>query len=506
MTQTVREVERKLRVHALFRLPPLAQDEWGVASIEAQPTFTMRNSYFDTADLRLFRWGITLRCREGGPDAGWHMKLPVDGADGTTRDEVRVPLGSASVPTELSYLVKALTRDEPLEKIVTLRTERTPYLLRDAEGRATAELVDDTVAILDGERIAGLFREIEVEAHPDAEGEIDTTVMNDVVDALITAGAVPSSISKAASALGPRTQEPADVPEPTWPGPHDPAADAVHAFLALHVRRLLLQDVRLRRGLPDAVHQLRVAARRLRSGLQAFRPLIDREWADSLRAELAWAAGSLGLARDTEVLLERLDMHTTYLDEDDAALARSVLDPALQGRVEGGEQEARSTLESSRYLALLVALVEAVSDPPLTEAATRSCRDALPPLVRKAWRKLAKDVHALDVDTPSPQWHETRIAAKKARYAVEAVTPIFGHTVKDFADQLSRVTDILGTHQDAHVAQTTLRSLVPGADGRQGYALGLLHGIEVNAEMADRRAFFKAWPHVRRAARGSGLV
>ena len=65
--------------------------------------------YFDTADLRLARAGITLRRREGGSDAGWHLKLPV-GAD--SRDELRVPLGRArrTPPAELTALTRVHTR------------------------------------------------------------------------------------------------------------------------------------------------------------------------------------------------------------------------------------------------------------------------------------------------------------------------------------------------------------------------------------------------------------
>jgi inorganic triphosphatase YgiF len=272
----------------------------------------MRNVYYDTADLRLFRWGVTLRRREGGSDAGWHIKLPVDGADAGTRDELRLPpTDGVEAPAELLDVVTALVREAPLAPVVTLRTERTPINLLDAQGRATAELVDDTVAVLDGERTAAIFREIEVEGIPGPDGEIDESVLDDVVQALVDHGAVPGTMSKAAAALGPRTSAPPDVPEMRWPNPKDPAGEAVRAFLATHVRAFLLQDVRLRRDLPDSVHQVRVAARRLRSGLRVFRPLLEAEWADNLRVELAWAATSLGEARDADLVRLAAELPTT---------------------------------------------------------------------------------------------------------------------------------------------------------------------------------------------------
>jgi inorganic triphosphatase YgiF len=505
---THREVERKLRVHALFRLPALSGVTWGAASVQPQPTFTMLNTYYDTSDLRLFRWGVTLRRREGGPDEGWHMKLPVEGADAGTRDELQVALTeSALVPDELLDIVSALVREAAVNPVVTLRTERTPILLLDAHGQPTAELVDDTVAVLDGDRTAAIFREIEVEGVPGPDGDVDLTVLDDVVAALVEHGAVPGTTSKAAAALGPRTSAPPDVPAARWPRPGDPAGEAVRAHLATHVRRFLLNDVRLRRGLPDAVHQLRVSARRLRSGLRVFRPLLDPQWADDLRAELAWAASSLGAARDTEVLIDRLDAHCELLGTDDGAAVRAFIDPVLDQRLRDAEAASLAMLSTDRYALLTQTLVAAVGDPHLTEAAQDPCSQVLPPLAAKAFQRLARDIKALGVSSPAEQWHEARITAKKARYAAEALAPVFGKRVENFASALADVTEVLGTHQDAHVAQTTLRELADLADGPVGYRLGLLHAIEVSAELDDRELFLaKTWPRARKAARHSGML
>ena len=48
----------------------------------------------------------------------------------------------------------------------------------------------------------------------------------------------------------------------------------------------------------------------------------------------------------------------------------------------------------------------------------------------KAWRRLAKDARGLEPDGTDDSWHETRIAAKRARYAAEALTPVFGAPAK----------------------------------------------------------------------------
>jgi len=503
MTTTHREIERKLRVDGPFEIPDLVACCPSVASVDVAPPITLRATYYDTPDLRLFRWRVTLRRRSGGSDEGWHLKLPVDGADTGTRDELRLPGHGDEVPPELRQIVSALIREHSLQPIVTLRTERAPRILRDAGGRARAELVDDRVAVLDAhgnERITMEFREIEVEALADTTGHLDESMLDEVVGALVERGAVPSRMSKAATALGPRALAPPDLPESLWPGPHDPATEAVRAYLCMHARRLILQDVRVRRELPDAVHQLRVAARRLRSGLRVFRPLIDREWADRLRGELAWAASGLGTARDSEVLLDRLDEAIDTLGEPDRSLARHIVDPYLQERVDRGRGEVEQTLASHRYSQLIVDLVDAVTAPRWTTAAQQSCDEALPPLARKAFRRLARDVKGLDAHSSGADWHEVRIAAKRARYAAEAIAPVFGDHVTEFAQGLSTITDILGTHQDADVARQVLRDMSVGAGAEQAFALGRVDERQVNDQAMERQAFAEAWPRVARLA------
>jgi CHAD domain-containing protein len=121
--------------------------------------------------------------------------------------------------------------------------------------------------------------------------------------------------------------------------------------------------------------------------------------------------------------------------------------------------------------------------------------------VAKTFRRLVRRIAALAIDGPSPAWHEARIAAKRARYAADAVAPVLGRDMARLAERLADVTEILGTHQDAHVAQQALRSMADEAPPAAAFALGRLVGVEEAAEMADREAFFTLWPTVAKAAR-----
>lgn len=501
---TDRVETRKLRVHALFRMPDLVgvvpglagtTVDTGITRVERHPSVQVHSVYHDTEDLRLIRWGVTLRRRSGGPDEGWHLTLPVDGAKPGVGDEMHLPLDAGEpgqVPETMADVVTALVRRQPLGPVTTLHTQRTSYVLYGADDLAVAELVDDVVSIMDDDVVAGRFRELQLTVLTD-----DTDSLRPVLGLLGAHGAMPGTASKAGSALGPAAMGDPDVLDASPVSPSDPAGNAVHAHLLTHVRRFLLQDVRVRRDLPDSVHQMRVAARRLRSGLRVFSPLVDPVWSRHLRDELGWAASELGLSRDSEVLLARLDAHADELGPDDSTAIHAHVDPLLQAKAEAGRAEALEALRSERHLDLLEALVSAAAGPQLTPAAFAPAREALPPLFDKAWRKLAKEVAALTLDGPSDDWHETRITAKRARYAAEALVPVFGAPAKGLATSLSNVTEQLGEHQDAYIAQETCRELAGHFDGPTGFSLGLLQAYEVECELIARIRMKEQWPLVR---------
>ncbi len=518
----VREVERKFRVHEGFRMPELAAGCG--ASVDERGTAALTATYHDTEDLRLAREGITLRRRTGGGDDGWHLKIPVRrsskaGRDGI-RDEIRLPLDSSDgqPPAELLSLVAAVVRGNAVRPVATLRSERTTRVLRDAAGRPVAELVDDVVSLLDGPpaEVAARFRELELELLTDPGDERVAVLAEQVSADLIAAGAVPGEfVAKVVRALGPTAAAPPEVPEPPEVRPTDPARLAVIGHLRRHVRALRAEDVLVRRGAEDAVHQMRVAARRLRSGLQVFRPLVDRQWADALRDELRWVAATLGDYRDAEVLLARLERRLDSLPADEPAVAeaRTVIRRRLHEQMRVARHASLEMLDSPRYLRLHDALVAAANEPRTTAAAELPCAQVLTPPVGKAYGTLAKKVSRLLADeeaglragvggAPDEEWHETRIAAKRARYAVDACTPAFRDPAAALGKQLSRVTEVLGEHQDGAVAAQTLHQLASSTavatgatSGRSGVAdiLAVLQRAERDAVSASRAAFADIW-------------
>lgn len=506
---TFREVERKVRVPDDFALPPLATVVNGVARAVVGTPVTLVATYLDTPDLRLLRWGVSLRRREGGADGGWHLKLPVsDGGKSLVRDEVTLPLAAGppgNVPPELADLVTALVRDARLDVVATIRTSRVPTVLLDADGVPRAEVVEDDVVVERPGGVAVTFREVEVEARGDAKAA--APVLASVAALLVAHGGVPEAGSKVGYALAPHGVDPADVVVPSEPRAQDPAGATLQWVLASGVRAFLLADIAVRRQQPDAVHGLRVAARTLRSALRTFGPVLDAAWAQPLRAELAWAAGEMGTARDTEVFLARLESLAAHLPEDDRAHAVQLIDAAVRDRLDAAREASLVTLRSDRYRHLLVALVDATRAPGYAGRADEPAVSVLPGLVDRATRRLAKAVRRLTVSSPSTEWHRVRVLAKRARYLAEATAPVLGRPARRQGAALEQVTELLGGWHDSFVAREMLREMAsrPGVDGRTGYVLGLLDAVEADREAEQKAAFPGLWRRVVRVLRRNPL-
>jgi CHAD domain-containing protein len=446
----MKEREVKLAAPERFELPGLGGLREGVVVPHKQQRLS--TVYFDTDDFRLARWSLSFRYRAG---QGWTVKLPGEGSGALLiRDEVVFEGSPATPPRGAVDLVKGYVRRAELVPKVRLRTVRRGVLLNDAQGRLIADVVDDRVSVLDGQRVIGGFRELEVETTDDTPPGLLKALLLPLRDA--GAGA-PDPTPKYVRAIGG-----ADVisPEVVLVAPAKSASlgEVVTHAIASSVIRLLRHDpvVRLDTD-PEGVHQARVATRRLRSDLRTFGIVLDPEWTAVLRLELGWLGGELGGARDADVLLKRLTAHVRAVPDASGDGARRVIGALAQRRAQthAGLLEA---LRSDRYLELIDQLIEAAQTPALIEPkAGRGATKALPPLVRSTWRALDKSVKALPDQPADEQLHRVRILAKRCRYAAEASAPSLGERTHNLASAASQLQDVLGELNDAVVAERWLR-------------------------------------------------
>ena len=467
--------------------------------------------YYDTPDLALARSGVTLRSRTGEPGPTWTVKFP-GGGDGPvlSRREITFDGPPGKVPPAALDLVRAARRTRALGPVARVRTTRTEFALLGENG-PVAMVCDDVVSAESDDVEAFVFREVEVELAGDGDTRSDSSddVLDLVIGRLREAGcrAEKQTVPKVVRALGERAQEDpdvvvADIPKKAAIG------ELVAATFARSVSQMIRFDPGVRLGTdPEDLHLFRVAARRLRSDLRTFGPLLDPTWSTGLRAELRWLDSTVGAVRDIDVLRLRLEARVADLPTDDAISGRRLL-----SRLEDERQAARvrmlAMLSGERYGALLDSMVAAANAPLFAVEpaglAAFPARALLADLVRKPWHRLQRSVGALTRDSGVDDLHRVRILAKRCRYCAEACAPMFGAEAGHLAERLADIQTVLGDHQDAVVAEAWLRSAAKAMPSVR-FAAGELVAAERRDRDLYRERFPKAWKKASKPALRSWL-
>ncbi|GAA3371541.1 CYTH and CHAD domain-containing protein [Streptomyces sannanensis] len=492
MADTKREIERKYEASADTRLPDLTRVA-GVAAVLDKGVAELDAVYYDTPGLRLAADGITLRRRTGGDDAGWHLKFPV-----TTgiRDEIRAPL-TDTLPSSLSGLLRSRIRDSELKPVVRLLSSREVRHLVDGDGTLLAELSVDTVLaerLTDGGATVS-WTEIEVEL-----ADVGDPALLDAVDkrlrkADIRPSEAPSKLSRALAETGTVPEPPKKQAKPKTAGDH------VLAYVHAQRDAIVELDPAVRRDLPDSVHRMRVATRRMRSVFRSYRRVLDRETTRPIGVELKWLAAELGVDRDREVLTERLDERLGELPEElVVGPVRTRLDTWSHATEAGSRERLTAVLDGKRYLTLLETLDVLLADPPLLPKSAGKPKKVIAKAVRRDHARLAAHIDEAMAKEPGSErdvaLHESRKDAKRLRYAAEAAEPALGDPAADIVSAAKSLQTLLGDHQDSVMARTTLRDdlAVQAHDaGESTFTYGVLYGREEQRAAKDEAELPAAW-------------
>jgi CHAD domain-containing protein len=277
------------------------------------------------------------------------------------------------------------------------------------------------------------------------------------------------------------------------------------AYIGTQAARLKALDPLVRKNAPDAVHQMRVASRRLRSTLQAYPAILPKPATQHLRDELKWLGEVLGEARDSEVLSDYLLSRLASFP------AEQVLGPAqARTRAHFAPREAseRDTLldalNSARYYTLIAEVDRLLADPPLTAAAAEPVDKVLPRAIGRACRRTRRRMQHARQTAPGAgrdtALHETRKAAKRARYAAEAAQPALGKKARRFARRMKAVQSALGDHHDAVIARAAAREIGVRAylAGENAFTFGLLSERAARDAAAYEAKALRAWKHAKR--------
>lgn len=287
-------------------------------------------------------------------------------------------------------------------------------------------------------------------------------------------------------------------PAPRRPGliPTD-IADTIGPVLGKAVADIKKHEDGSRRGGDiEDVHKMRVATRRVRAYLKAARPALDRIATDRIRGDVRELAGTLGVIRDHDVMIDRLHSEAGRLGDPDTGALEHLVSRLETERIAGRDQLI-SELDDPSYGALLIELQEAAAQPPVADPWAD-----LHDLAAQEWWTLERARRKLHKrfgnDPPKDDLHELRIYGKRARYAAELLHE--KGDVEAFLEALADLQEVLGNHQDACVLEDRLRELVDASgDPRAGIAAGrVIEGCHQRRTEA-RAAYPAAWKQAEAA-------
>lgn len=528
-----RELEASFEVGERLALPELRAVP-GVAAVRTDPPVELVATYLDTAAGGLVRAGITLRRRTGGSDAGWHLKVPATAPDGRDlahtgprdRTEHRVPEGSAAdtatPPAELLDLVRARLHGQPVRPVAVVTTRRTVHHLLDPDGREVLEVADDAVHGVPTGASGRRWREWEVELRDGDAAQLDAAVRL-LADA---GGTAPRAVGKLVRTLG-------EVPTVRTSAADATAGEVARAYLATQVEALLTLDPAVRAGDDEAVHDARIATRRLRAVLSVCRPVFEGAGDGAAGEERTPDGAALeGLAVDgvapEGLAPDRSAEVVGPLLRELGRLLGAVRDPAVEASAYRARAAAeqpgidprpalrllvadraaarrralravRTFLTSSEGDVLFAGLTALADIPPAGRRAAEPARDLLRRRTRSRTRDLAAAWVSAAAIPPGPDrdaaLHEVRKRARHARYAAEVAALVHGRPARRSARSFQRVQDTLGEQHDTVVRRQTLERLA-ARGGQEAFVLGRWHAAEqldaARAEAAGTKAVHKA--------------
>jgi CHAD domain-containing protein len=296
----------------------------------------------------------------------------------------------------------------------------------------------------------------------------------------------------------------ADAVAATKPGRGATSAQVVLAYLGTHAARLQALAPQVQRGAPGSVHQMRVTARRLRGTLGSFPMVLPREATGRLREDLKWLEAVLGEARDLEVTGRRLEAGLSgYPPELVLGPARARIRAHFAPREAAAREAISAALAAPRFAALVDELHAFLARPPAGGRAAAPAGDVLPAAVARAWRRTRRRMRRAERTRSAmardAALHEARKAARRARYAAEALEPVYGKSARRFVRKMKAVQSALGGHQDAVIARAAAREIGIRAHlaGESAFSFGLLCEREHQRCLKSRERARRAWRHAR---------
>jgi inorganic triphosphatase YgiF len=426
--------------------------------------------YFDTPDLCLQKQGVSLRVRESKGRRVLTMKR----GEGLAREEYEALLESDQPTAELAPLRAILSDSDAaaLTPAFNVRVNRRQRLVR--YGEAEIELALDQGEVSGGRRVSPIS-EVELElksGQPEALFDLARELAESAplflsFDTKSARGQALVADQPVARRRGKvRLERGATVGEAFQ-------KNARNALAAIAANAAVLREA----PQPEAVHQLRVGARRLRSALSTFRPVVEDAAYGAVKEELRWLAKAFDQARNLDVFADEVVGPAHKMAAPPAGLAALV--EAVEAARQSARRDACETAGGERFRRLMidVACWVETGDWLAGEAAKEPAGDYAEHTLTRRLKKLLKRGRKLEAADDKAR-HKMRIGAKKLRYAAEGFASLYSEKkVERFVGRVKDLQDSLGALNDMVTAEPLIASLnlCPEA----AYAAGELEGLKL---------------------------
>ncbi|PTQ60744.1 inorganic triphosphatase YgiF [Sphingomonas sp. PP-CE-3G-477] len=455
-------------------------------------TRQMHAVYFDTPDLALSQGGVSLRIRRSGDTLTQTIKVADAKAAGLfARSEWEMEVSGMTPVVDDRTPIPALLGDEAgtVAPIFTVAVERLTWMVD--YGEASIELVLDRGYAAAGDRQSPVC-ELELELKRGEPAALFALAKTIAAHFPVRLGIVTKS-ERGYALLRPISK--ACKTERVALSRTASAADAFEAVAGSCIRQYRLNEtILLDQADAEALHQARVALRRLRSAFSIFKPLLDGDEVPHFRSELRWLGSVLGEARDLDVLLAKAKPGASLFQ--DLIRARDAAYAAVD-----------TALSSDRVRALLLDLTEWLvcgawhTAPSMRDALDAPARQFAAETLHKLRRRVGKRGRSLPTQADEER-HEVRKAAKRLRYGAEFFGSLFpgkkrARRYGKFLKSLEKLQDQLGALNDMATAPTVLDRL--GLRDEPGARSLLAHrkkskiidaAAEAYDDLQDRKTFW----------------
>lgn len=469
-------------------------------------TKVLNDTYFDTADWRINHGGFTCRVRDKGDSAELTLKSMAE-AVGSMRSRREMTEGlepgglPMAAPGACGETLRLLAGKHALKQIFSLETNRQTFELADGGGTLGEIALDETAIAVEESEPQRLWRvEVEIDA-----GAVDRSQR--FVDLLVAAtGLTPAGTSKFEAALAATGQ--VVSARASGLGPATVTADltagqAGFAVMRKHFAVFLANEAGTRIGEDiEALHDMRVATRRLRAAMSAFGPFLPPRTA-GYRMQFGWIAAALGEVRDLDVQIERMAEWRADVSESQAASLDAVERLFVQRR-HAARRRLLFALNSRRYDSLVERFAAFLKRGPARSFAPGQVAllSVAPDLVERRYKKVRQMGDRVKPISPPGSYHLLRIEAKKLRYALEFVGGVYGKQATDFSGRVTALQDVLGLHQDADVAMHMLQDMAANSGRRLGPATILAMGAIAERYRVHAQQLRKQFPPVYKPLAG----